>query len=40
MQFSIGGNEYFIAIGELPGRKYKDYWRNLQKDLGMLVSYS
>jgi hypothetical protein len=40
MQFSIAGHEYSLAIGELPGRKYKDYWRNLQKDLGIMVLYS
>jgi hypothetical protein len=29
--------EYSVAIGELPGRRYKDYWRSLEKDLGMKV---
>lgn len=37
MQFSIAGHEYSIAVGELPGRKYKHCWRNLQNDLGMTV---
>jgi hypothetical protein len=37
VQFYIAGQEYSIAVGELPGRKYGHNWRNLQQDLGIIV---
>jgi hypothetical protein len=36
MEISHKDKVYSVAIGELPGRKYREIYRNLDKDLGML----
>ncbi|PSN40558.1 Cyclin-dependent kinase inhibitor 3 [Blattella germanica] len=36
VQFSWKNEKYSVAIGELPGRRYREVWRNLNRDLGDL----